>query len=76
MNDSVAYGFNDANNSEITALEAFGGYIYAGTLNYSGAQLWRTPDQLNWTLVRTYPQADMITDLEIAGSELWIAAKN
>jgi len=76
MNDSVAFGFNDANNIEITALEAFGGYIYAGTNNPSGAQLWRTPDQLNWTLVRTYPQSDKITDLEITGSELWIAARN
>ena len=76
MNDSVAYGFNDVNNNEITALEAFGGYIYAGTYNSTGAQLWRTPDQLNWTLVRTYTQSDMITDLEITGSELWIAARN
>lgn len=76
MNDSVAYGFGDANNFEISALEAFGGYIYAGTNNPSGAQLWRTPDQLNWTLVRTYPLSDKITDLEITGSELWIAANN
>lgn len=75
-NDSVGYGFGDANNYRITALEAFGGYIWAGTENYSGAQLWRTADQLHWTLERTYATGESITDLEATATELWIACKS
>jgi subtilisin-like proprotein convertase family protein len=76
MNDSVGYGFGDNGNNEITALEAFGGYIYAGTYNYfTGAQLWRSADQLTWTLVKIYTNSERITDLESTGTELWVAAR-
>ncbi|MFL5764518.1 MAG: T9SS type A sorting domain-containing protein [Bacteroidia bacterium] len=75
-NDSVNFGFNDAGNYAITAMEAFGGYIYAGTMNYSGAQLWRSPDQVTWTQVAVLAQCTMITDLESTGTELWVAGEN
>ncbi|HEY0030078.1 MAG TPA: T9SS type A sorting domain-containing protein [Bacteroidia bacterium] len=74
-NDSIDFGFGDANNSDISALAAFGGYIYAGTTNYYGAQLWRSADELNWSLVRTY-SGNAITDLEIASGQLWISVQS
>jgi hypothetical protein len=46
-----ASGFGDKNNAAVSALEAFGGHLYAGTTNDHGAQIWRTADGANWTRV-------------------------
>ena len=47
-------GFGDMNNSMICAMEAGGGFIYAGTLNeITGAQLWRSADGVAWSAVFT-----------------------
>ncbi|HSF82571.1 MAG TPA: hypothetical protein VLA49_15150 [Anaerolineales bacterium] len=53
-------GYGDPTTDEVTALEAFNGYLYAGTHNpidpppgplYDGAQIFRSADGLNWTPV-------------------------
>lgn len=51
-------GFGDPQTDEVTAIGAFNGYLYAGTHNpidpeplYDGAQIFRSPDGVNWTPV-------------------------
>jgi hypothetical protein len=51
-------GFGDLQTGEVTALEAFNGYLYAGTHNpidpaplFDGAQIFRSPDGVTWTPV-------------------------
>ncbi len=53
-------GFGDPQAPEVSALEAFNGYLYAGTHNpvnpapgqlYDGAQIFRSPDGSSWTPV-------------------------
>lgn len=51
-------GFGDPQTLEVTALEAFNGYLYAGTYNpidpeplFDGAQVFRSPDGVTWTAV-------------------------
>lgn len=70
----VGNGFGNPNNNEITALEYYGGYIYAGTYNSTdGAQIWRSNDEMTWSLVNTYPGYRAVTDFEVVGGELWVA---
>jgi hypothetical protein len=51
-------GFGDPQTGEVTALAAFGGYLYAGTHNpldpeplYDGAQIFRSSDGVTWNPV-------------------------
>ena len=51
-------GFGDPQTGEVTALEAFNGYLYAGTHNpidpaplYDGAQIFRSSDGVTWNPV-------------------------
>jgi len=51
-------GFGDPQVFEVSALEAFGGYLYAGTYNpidpeplFDGTQIFRSPDGVTWTAV-------------------------
>lgn len=51
-------GFGDSTTGEITALESFNNYLYAGTHNpidpeplFDGAQIFRSPDGLTWNAV-------------------------
>jgi len=51
-------GFGDPQTGEVTALEVFNGYLYAGTHNpidpallYDGAQIFRSSDGMTWTSV-------------------------
>ena len=51
-------GFGDQDAGEVTALETFNGYLYAGTHNpidpeplYDGAGIFRSPDGVAWTSV-------------------------
>lgn len=72
-NDSVAYGFNNPNNYEISAIQSFGAFLYVGTYNYiDGPQIWRTFDELTWTLQTTFAGYERITDFEVAGGEMYV----
>ncbi|HEX6303591.1 MAG TPA: hypothetical protein VFZ76_05330 [Anaerolineales bacterium] len=45
-------GFGDPDISEVSALVAFNGYLYAGTSNSTdGARIFRSPDGVTWTPV-------------------------
>src|SRR5574342_727102 len=51
-------GFGDPKELEVPALEAFNGYLYAGTYNlieplviFDGARIFRSPDGVTWTPV-------------------------
>ncbi|MFL7868249.1 MAG: hypothetical protein AB8I58_05435, partial [Anaerolineales bacterium] len=51
-------GFGDSTTDQITALESFNNYLYAGTHNpidpeplFDGAQIFRSPDGHTWTAV-------------------------
>ncbi|HKJ40255.1 MAG TPA: post-COAP-1 domain-containing protein [Anaerolineales bacterium] len=51
-------GFGDPQTGEVTAVEAFNGFLYAGTYNpidpaplYDGAQIFRSTDGATWTAV-------------------------
>jgi len=51
-------GFGDPGTGEVSALESFNGFLYAGTYNpidpallYDGAQIFRSPDGVTWTPV-------------------------
>lgn len=53
-----ANGFGDPQTGEVTALESFNGYLYAGTYNpidpavlIDGAQIFRSSDGVSWTAV-------------------------
>ncbi len=46
-----ASGFGTKDNAAVSALEFFGGQLYAGTTNDLGAQLWRTSDGDTWSLI-------------------------
>jgi len=71
QNPAVGADFGDPNNISISALESFGGYIYAGTYNFGGAQIWRSDDEVNWTMVAQYTNYEMITDFAVTGGTLW-----
>jgi hypothetical protein len=51
-------GFGDPHEQEVSALEIYNGYLYAGTYNvvdpqvlFDGGQIFRSPDGLTWTPV-------------------------
>jgi hypothetical protein len=45
-------GFGDRETNGVTALEVFGGQLYAGASNWEdGARVWRTADGTSWTSV-------------------------
>jgi hypothetical protein len=46
-------GFGDRWNSIVSALEPFGGQLYAATVHYLGTQLWRSSDGKTWSSVMT-----------------------
>lgn len=51
--------FEHWNNYEIASLAVYSGYLYAGTSNYTmegnseGAEIWRSPDGVTWSVVVT-----------------------
>lgn len=76
QNINAGTGFGDGTNNTISALESFGGYLYAATNNYTtGTQIWRSNDDITWTIVAQYPGYDEITDFEVAGGQLWASAR-
>lgn len=55
----------------ITAMESFGGYLYVGTENYNGAQIWKTNNNVNWSLVANYPSnINKVTSLQVISTQL------
>lgn len=75
---SNANGFGNPANNTIGALAVFNGWLYAGTWNEDGAQLWRTSNGQTWSQV-TQPWAVSNTEVYCAtpfGSHLYIGTGN
>lgn len=61
----VKDGFGDWTNYKLESLYVFEGQLYAGTwsvewvnFNWAGAQIYRSPDGVNWTLINTHGFGD------------------
>jgi hypothetical protein len=78
----VNNGFDSDPSNEVTpGLEAFNGYLYAGTLRTSGGgQVWRSADGTSWLQVNTDgfgdPDNGMIAALAPFGGKLYAASGN
>ena len=73
-------GFGDANNSEIPAMEVHGDYLYAGTQNWLGCQVWRY-DGSSWE--RVDPSAGFgnmrnitASSMEVHQGTLYVGVRN
>lgn len=67
-------GFGTASNTMISALQVFGGQMYATTWNDSGSQVWRTSDGKTWSQFTpsTPFTTTIIYDAKPFGSYLYI----
>jgi subtilisin-like proprotein convertase family protein len=77
QNLAVGYGFGDANNYAITSITNFNGYIYVITENgYFGHQVWRSNDDVNWTMVNQFPTSVYSIQSAIAAdNKLWLTTR-
>jgi subtilisin-like proprotein convertase family protein len=72
QNINVGTGFGNPNNNEICAIDTMGSFLYVATRNYSdGTQIWRSDDEISWTLVAQFNGFEKITDFISAGGALW-----
>ncbi len=76
QNANVGNGFGNGSNNSLSAITAFGGYLYVGTENNSGSELWKSNDDVTWTLVNQFNQTNRITNLNVIGTEMWIALED
>lgn len=71
---------SDAANTAVTAMAVFKGYIYIGTNNASGAQVWRSGDGLTWRKVIDFADEDSAvtraTSLQVNGNFLYAGMRN
>jgi len=87
--DAVGIGghYSDQNNSSVHSISAFKGYIYIGTVNIYGAQVWRSFDGLTWERVLDFgsgtqfgglgdPNNARITSLHTSGNYFYAGTRN
>lgn len=83
---SISGGFGDANNMSILRMHAYGDYLYAGTINMNGCQVWRSGDGYNWVQV-VGPAAPVgpgfnnannlgVTSMEVFNNKLYVGVIN
>lgn len=71
-------GFGDPANSNISSLNVFGSYLYAGAWNNNGAQVWRSTDGQSWDAV-TPAWSNANTEVNFAtpfAADLYLGANN
>ena len=77
----------DSNNTTITSMDVFNGYIFIGTFNNFGAQIWRSQDGLTWERVLDFgagvvfgglgdPNNKQITSFAVNGNFLYAGTQN
>jgi hypothetical protein len=73
----------DASNTYVASIASFNGYIYIGTNNSNGAQVWRSQDGLTWERVANFDSSDIndannirVTSMQVNGNFLYIGTKN
>lgn len=74
-------GFGSSTTTSTGGMAEFGGYLYVGAGNQtSGAQLWRTKDELNWEQAITPglgdPNNQMVEAVFVFGNQLYVSVKN
>jgi hypothetical protein len=64
-------GFGNRDTMDVSTLDVFGGYLYAGTWS---SQMWRTADGQTWSQVApsTWPTDTAVFDAEPFGSYLYV----
>jgi len=68
---------SDPANTSVTSMAVFNGYIYAGTVNVNGAQIWRSQDGLTWRRVNDFDVFnDRVTCMRVNGSFLYAGTRN
>lgn len=77
-NTFVGNGFGDGSNKGISAIGYFGGQIYIATNNNTlGSQLWRSSDEITWTMVQQFPNNfSKVTSMNVANGKLWLTLYN
>jgi hypothetical protein len=74
QNVYVGNGFGDPANYEISAVGSFGGYLYVATKNYTdGTQIWRSNDEITWTMLIQDPSYEKATAFTASGGMLWVS---
>src|SRR3990172_7510169 len=72
-------GFGDSGNTVVYSLAAYGGNLYAGTFNYSGAEVWEY-DGASWTQVNSDGFGDAnnkgVNSLAAYGGNLYAGTNN
>jgi hypothetical protein len=79
--------YADNANTSVHSISMFKGYIYVGTVNAYGAQVWRSFDGLTWERVLDFgsgllfdglgdPNNGRITSLQTSGNYLYAGTKN
>ncbi|MHB8896918.1 MAG: hypothetical protein ACYC99_17325, partial [Candidatus Geothermincolia bacterium] len=80
-----ASGFGNMNNDSIMSMASYGGYLYAGTMNYTdGCQVWRTaaaggPPYTDWVQVNANgfgSTADYASSMVAYGGNLYVGTTN
>jgi subtilisin-like proprotein convertase family protein len=73
-NVAVDYGFGLGSNKELSAIGSFGGYVYIGTDNNAlGPQLWRSNDDVNWTMIQQFSASyKKVSGITVADGKLWV----
>ncbi len=77
----------DSNNTTITSMDVFNGYIFVGTANNFGAQIWRSQDGLTWERMLDFgtgvvfgglgdPNNKQITSFAVNGNFLYAGTQN
>lgn len=72
MNSYTSGGFGDGNNTYVSAMGSYSGYLYAATYNYTtGTQIWRSNNDTAWTMVAQYSGFEKVTSFITVGTDLW-----
>jgi len=84
---SIDNHYPNSSNTSVTSMAVFKGYIYVGTENSYGAQVWRSQDGLTWSRVLDFGDGiefgginessnDRITSLQNNGNYLYAGTRN
>jgi len=73
-------GFGDSSNSSIPSGSVFDGYLYFGTSNTNGCEIWRTDDGSAWNQLHTNGFGDLLNltaeSMAVFNGELYVGTSN
>jgi hypothetical protein len=79
--------YEDSYNTNVSSITAFKGYVYIGTTNVYGAQVWRSQDGLTWERVLDFGYGadfngkedennNTVTTMKVNGNYLYVGTEN